>query len=731
MRQRSLWSRPLAVVGAVIALGTAGVVAAAPASARPAGLELTFVIPSSVEIALPLQGTVSNITVDWGDTSSDHIDAPTNLSHDYAAGTYHVDVWGTQLSHFGDPNWEGAQYLTEVTSWGDAGLTDLSYAFNGASTLSSVPAAAPTGVTSLRETFSGAVLFNGSIGGWDTSSVTDMYATFLDAHAFNQPLAGWDTSNVTTTSWMFAYATIFNQPIGGWDVSGVTDTTAMFVHADAFNQRLGTWNTSSVAYMNQMFLMAGSFNQPLMAWNTGNVTSMHDMFAYAGDFNQPLWSWNTGNVADMSGMFQHAASFDQPIGQWDTSKVTDMSGMFDGALMFDQDLGYWNVSQVTTMAHMWREGWTSLSSANYGYLLVGWASRPVQAGVVFDVGRVVYPCTAISARATLTSAPNSWSITDDGLTPQPCVQSVTITGMATVGRTLRAVAHGVSGDPTPTPAYQWQSSANGTSGWSDVPGATSVTFPVPAAQTGRFLRVVAWVTFGRPNSAVRTVGQPLPVGGCGTPIVYRVSLQFLPTSSTCATSVATSRVIGPPSAPLHVVASPRNGRVVVSWSAPSSTGGAAVTSYQVKSSMWTGGGRYACATTARTCTISGLQNGHRYTFWVTAFNVAGAGIASPRTPTTVVGAPSAPRGIVASAPVAGTARVSWGVPTFGGVTPVLAYQVRWSGNAGASWSAWTYVRARSALRVGLTKGHTYQVQVRALNSLGLGPWGAAQFVQAR
>src|SRR5262249_29080008 len=80
------------------------------------------------------------------------------------------------------------------------------------------------------------------------------------------------------------------------------------------------------------------------------------------------------------------------------------------------------------------------------------------------------------------------------------------------------------------------------------------------------------------------------------------------------------------SAPTGVTATAGNGQATMSWTAPSSSGSGAVTSYTVTASP---GGQTATVngstTTAR---VSGLTNGTPYTFTVTATNAAGTGPAS-------------------------------------------------------------------------------------------------------
>ncbi len=80
---------------------------------------------------------------------------------------------------------------------------------------------------------------------------------------------------------------------------------------------------------------------------------------------------------------------------------------------------------------------------------------------------------------------------------------------------------------------------------------------------------------------------------------------------------------------------------MVSWLAPVSNGGAAITAYTVTASP--GGRTCGLSSGALSCTITGLTNGTNYTFTVTATNAAGtsspspADDATPRPPPLTVG----------------------------------------------------------------------------------------------
>ena len=175
---------------------------------------------------------------------------------------------------------------------------------------------------------------------------------------------------------------------------------------------------------------------------------------------------------------------------------------------------------------------------------------------------------------------------------------------------------------------------------------------------------------------------------------------------------------GVPGAPTGVTGTAGNAQVAVSWTAPASTGGATIGSYQATSSP----GGFTCTATApaTTCTVTGLSNGTAYTFTVTASNASGTGPASTAssavTPSTVPGAPTGVSGTAGA--VSGQLIVSWSPPVSTGGSAIISYRV--AVNTGGSCTT----SLTSCTFSGASYGTPYTFTVTATNANGTGPVSA-------
>src|SRR5207248_2778639 len=147
----------------------------------------------------------------------------------------------------------------------------------------------------------------------------------------------------------------------------------------------------------------------------------------------------------------------------------------------------------------------------------------------------------------------------------------------------------------------------------------------------------------------------------------------------------------------------------VSFTAPASNGGYAITGYTV-TAYQNGVAVTSVPGSGSPITVSALPNGTAYTFIVTATNAGGAGAASaasaPVTPAAIPGAPTSVTAVAGDT----TASVSFTAPASNGGAPITSYTVTaYKPNGTAVTST---IGSSSPITVsGLTNGTAYTFRV--------------------
>jgi RHS repeat-associated protein len=186
-----------------------------------------------------------------------------------------------------------------------------------------------------------------------------------------------------------------------------------------------------------------------------------------------------------------------------------------------------------------------------------------------------------------------------------------------------------------------------------------------------------------------------------------------------------------PGAPTNVAATSGDGQATVTWTAPASNGGSAISSYTVTPYVGTSAQTPTSVSGSTTSlTTTAISNGTTYTFQVFATNAIGSGAAATSNAVTPAALPGSPRNVTATAADA-RAVVNWSTPAAPG-NIVSSYTVMpYAGTTAQTTLAVTVTTLygagvdTTANVGGLTDGTRYTFQVTATNGTGTGPPGTS------
>ena len=227
--------------------------------------------------------------------------------------------------------------------------------------------------------------------------------------------------------------------------------------------------------------------------------------------------------------------------------------------------------------------------------------------------------------------------------------------VAAINAAGTATASSASSSLTPYTVAGAPAAASGTSGNTQV----SLSWSTPAsnggsAVTGYQVQVSTSAAGSYSNATgctanATSTGTTCTATGLTNGTAYYFKIAAINAAGTGTASAASSVVTpytvpGTPAAPTGTSA---NASVALSWSAPASNGGSAVTGYQVQVST-SAAGSYAIAagctsaatSASTTCTATGLTNGTAYYFKIAAINAAGTGTQSAASSSVTPAVPS-------------------------------------------------------------------------------------------
>ncbi len=208
---------------------------------------------------------------------------------------------------------------------------------------------------------------------------------------------------------------------------------------------------------------------------------------------------------------------------------------------------------------------------------------------------------------------------------------------------------------------------------------------------------------------------------------YQFRVKAVSSGGTSEASSTATAIVGVPSAPTSLSATPLGLSVRLSWTAPTQNGGSAITDYVAQFSADSGATWSTFSdsiSTSTTTTVTGLTNGLTYQLRVSAVNSVGTSayssvvIAVPW----AASLPSAPLDLAIASYGLNQVGLSWTIPATNGGDTITDYVIEYSSSSGSTWATFTdpVSSIRSTTVTDLVSGASYIFRVSARNSAGTG-----------
>ena len=342
---------------------------------------------AGLEITLPVSGTGLNITVDWGDgtteTITGNITAENFPTHTYStSGEYDISIRGT-CPKWGYDGWDNidttspyytySEYLTGLKQWGE--LSANRYLFVKCANLKYVSGDLTentfANVNNMSSMFRGCTsLESVDLSNFDTSKVGNMADMFYDCSSLTElDLSSFNTPKLGNMYHMFNGCTSLEKlDISSLDTSNVTWMLGVFKNCKSLKEiDLSNFRTTSATSMDYMFTNCSTLKSlDLSSFETQNVTEMYSMFGGCSELETLILPYmDNSKVRDMRYVFSNCKKLTNiDLSRFGTSSATNMQGMFLGCSgLTSLDLSNFNTSKVETFDSIFN-GCTSLQTLN-------------------------------------------------------------------------------------------------------------------------------------------------------------------------------------------------------------------------------------------------------------------------------------------------------------------------------------------------------------------------------